>query len=201
MKKKLFLAVLLLVSSTTFAQNTSTSQIEKQNTVSSEGFRASLLRSDLDAKIKIEYAGKTFTGENENIDTALGVAVGYASLPIQQLGWTANFAYMKLKADDTSVKMGRVDANLAYAFNSLINIKGGLNVSKLSVEDGTIDYKPAVGLQLGFGLQFTKNFGLDVSYVQMRNTIDISADISAEDDTADGTVTLDGSEIALTGTF
>ena len=197
MNKKLFLAALLLVSSTSFAQNTSTSQIENRNAVSSEGFRVSLLRSDLDAKAKIELDSRTVTGDKIEIDRAMGVAIGYASLPIQQLGWTANLAYMELKEDDVKIKVARIDANLAYAFDSLINIKGGLNVSELRLDNETLDYKPAVGLQVGVGLQFTKNFGLDLNYVSMRNT----AEIPVGSKTADMTVTLDGPELALTGTF
>ena len=197
MNKKLFLAALLLVSSTSFAQNTSTSQIENRNAVSSEGFRVSLLRSDLDAKAKIELDSRTVTGDKIEIDRAMGVAIGYASLPIQQLGWTANLAYMELKEDDVKIKVARIDANLAYAFDSLINIKGGLNVSDLRVKNSDVNYKPAVGLQAGIGLQITKNFGLDLSYVNMRNT----AEIPVGSKTADVTVTLDGPELALTGTF
>ena len=197
MNKKLFLAALLLVSSTTFAQNTSVSQIENRNKVSSEGFRVSLLRSDLDAQAKVELDGRTIKGDMIEIDRTMGVAIGYASLPIQQLGWTANLAYMELKAEDVKVKMARIDANLAYAFDSLINIKGGLNVSDLRVKNSDVNYKPAVGLQAGIGLQITKNFGLDLSYVNMRNT----AEIPVGSKTADVTVTLDGPELALTGTF
>ena len=200
MNKKLFLAALLLISSTAFAQNTSVSQIEKRNTVSSEGFRVSLLRSNLSYKYKGNFFGVDFN-ETFKVDRTVGLSLGYVSFPVQQIGWSTNAAIMELKNEST-VKVWRADGNLGYAFNPNVLVKAGLNLSNMRNKEADATYKPNIGAQAGFGFQFNKNLGLDLSYVIMRQTIvgDITTNgVKTGELEIDGT--LSGTELALTGTF
>lgn len=127
------------------------------------------------------------------MDSALGLSLGYASLPVQELGWTSNFTYMDIKNEGTTTGAVRADGNLAYAFNKTANIKGGLNLSKLTSGSNSNKLNPALGFQSGLGVQLTKNFGLDVGYTEMNQSgsIDgVSVDLKEK-----------GMEIGVNGTF
>ncbi len=202
MNKKLFLAALFLVSSTTaFAQNTSVSQIEKSTAVSSEGFRVSLLRSNLSMKINADY-GDEKVNETYKIDQTVGLSLGYVSLPIQQLGWTASLAALQLAVDEDELSMLRADGNVGYAINSYFNIKAGLNISNIKTNDSEASFKPDIGTQAGIGFQFNKNFGLDINYVITKQFVTVEKKFNnVVSGKSRFTPEQTGTEIALTGTF
>lgn len=179
-----------LVASMSFAQNTSTAQMPAQES-SSKGFRVSIVKPMLEAEIKASGYGASVSN-SEKLDEALGVAVGYANLPVQALGWTANLTHMDIKNDGTNGSMLRVDGNAAYAFTNYVNVKGGLNLSKLT-SSSDIEFTPAIGFQASVGYQVTKNFGLDLGYTQMNQ--------KAEEQGVDVTFKVSGLEIGLNGTF
>ncbi len=91
------------------------------------------------------------------MDECLGVSAGYVFLPIQSLGFTTALTYLDLKEDSATVGFIRIDGSLAYAFNSLVNIKGGANLSKFT-SGGILaeELSPALGLQASLGFQITK---------------------------------------------
>jgi hypothetical protein len=180
-----------LVASMSFAQSTSTANMPIPESDSVHGFRVSLLRPVLEVEIKAKFASGSDSSKGK-IDDSLGFALGYASLPVQSLGWTANLAYLSLKNDGEEAPMLRADANVAYAFTSLVNVKGGLNLSQFTKEESN-DFKPAIGLQANVGFQVTKNFGIDLGYTQMNQTADVSgATIELKES---------GFEVGVNGTF
>jgi len=170
MKTKItvFLAM-ALVASSSFAQNTSTAEMPTNDGISSKGFRIGIVKPMLDADLKASYQGQSFSNK-EKLDEALGFSLGYASLPVQELGWTANATYMDIKNEGSSTGLARIDGNLAYAFTSIINIKGGLNVSKLTSGENHDKINAGIGFQGGVGVQLTRNFGLDLGYTQMNQS-------------------------------
>jgi hypothetical protein len=180
-----------LVASMSFAQSTSTATMPNQDADSVRGFRVSVVKPVLEVELKVN-AGSGSNSNKENLEDSLGFALGYASLPVQSLGWTANLAYLSLKAEGSEVPMLRADVNVGYAFTSLVNVKGGLNLSKFTKDDYN-DFKTAIGLQANVGFQITRNFGLDLGYTQMNQTAEFDA----------GTVDLklSGFEVGLNGTF
>ena len=89
MNKQLLVAAVLLLSTTAFGQNTSVSQIERPTAISSEGFRVSLLRSDLSFTAEGNFFGENFKMTTQ-IDRTIGLSLGYVSLPIEQIGWTTS---------------------------------------------------------------------------------------------------------------
>lgn len=179
-----------LVASMALAQNTSTATMPYGNSAA-QGIRVSLVKSMLDAEVKASAGGQTFSVK-DTLDQAHGLSVGYASLPVQAIGWTANVTYFEIKNDDSNGNIIRADGNAAYAISSLVNFKGGLNLSKMTGE-GTEDFKPAVGLQASVGFQITKNFGLDLGYTQMNQT--------ADQDGVDVKFKMSGFEVGVNGTF
>lgn len=182
-----------LFATSSFAQMSSRTEMNLQDRYSANGFRVSLVRPILSVDFKAQFQGREVTFE-ENLDDTLGLSVGYASLPVQELGFTANAAYLQVREDsNTDTSILRVDGNLAYALSSMVNFKGGLNVSNLRVKDGGDRVQPGLGLQASAGFQFTRNFGLDVGYVVMNqksssNGIDFQYQES-------------GPELSLNGTF
>lgn len=189
MKTKItvFLAM-VLVASASFAQNSSTAKMPTDDRISSKGFRMGIVKLMLDADFKVSIPGKSFN-EKGKLPEALGFSLGYASLPVQDLGWTTNTTFMH--AD--GVGFARIDGNLAYAFTSIVNVKGGLNVSQL-ISGTTFEKRNAgIGFQGGVGVQLTKNFGLDLGYTQMNQSNSLGGySVDAK---------LAGVEIGLNGTF
>lgn len=180
-----------LMASMSLAQTSSVGKMPKQDGISSKGFRVSLVRPMLEAEFKIQGSGQSFTSKSK-IKDSIGLAVGYVSLPVQSIGWTGNLAYMDLKDEGDNVNMLRADGNVAYAFTNLVNVKGGLNLTKFTSENAK-DYRPAIGLQASVGFQATKNFGIDFGYTQMNQTLD--------NEFADVKLKMSGFEIAVNGTF
>ncbi|PWU13465.1 MAG: hypothetical protein C5B49_14730 [Bdellovibrio sp.] len=103
----------------------------------------------------------------------IGVSIGYAYLPVQQVGFTSNFSYLRLTNQSTrgSGGMWRVDGNVGTAINSIFNVKGGVNLSNLPDEPIKLD--PALGFQASVGVQATRNVGFDLAYVQTAQSISI----------------------------
>lgn len=180
-----------LMASLAFAQNTSTTKMPKYDGISSKGFRVSILKPMLEMELKAKSGNLSGT-DKINVNDTLGLAVGYASLPVQAFGWTANLAYLELKEGGDRINMYRADGNVAYAFTKFVNAKGGLNLSKFTSKNFE-KLDPAIGLQASVGFQATRNFGVDLGYVMMnqKKTID---DVNYN-------LKESGFEIALNGTF
>ncbi|MBX7231332.1 MAG: hypothetical protein K1X29_04510 [Bdellovibrionales bacterium] len=191
MKTKItVLLATVLVASTSFAQNTLTAKMPTNDGISSKGFRIGVVKPMLEADYKLSYQGQHLEIE-ENLE-ALGFSLGYASLPVQELGWTTNATYMDIKSEGGSVGLARIDGNLAYAFTSIINVKGGLNVSKFTSREIS-KYDAGIGFQGGVGVQITKNFGLDLGYTQMNQSDSVNGvKVNLKES---------GVEIGLNGTF
>jgi hypothetical protein len=171
MKKQIAVTMALaLFAGTSFAQidsslNTST----YRSGYSSEGVRVSILKPNYEFTGKVKFAGDSFEG-TATPDSIWGVAVGYAQLPIQELGWTANLGMLEEKTDDVSMNMLRVDGNLAFAFNQFLNIKGGINIMKITTGKGTENLNAGIGYQASLGLQLTKNLGIDLGYSEVNTS-------------------------------
>ncbi len=197
-----FLAMALMASGA-WAQTTSQTKASVEEATSVQGFRISLLRPHLDAKSKADYKGNHIE-ESLKIDSTIGLALGYAKLPVRELGWTTNLAMMEFTAEDEKVNFVRADGNLAYAFNGLFNMKGGLNAQKYISGRGVKDFGVGIGFQAGVGFQVNRNFGLEIGYTDMNSSgrtpvYQVSTD--REIDRADMAVKLSGIEIGLNATF
>ncbi|MNJ94702.1 hypothetical protein D3C87_124040 [compost metagenome] len=193
------LVAMTLLASVSLAQDTTSSRMAMPEIYSSKGIRVSLLRPTIDMKGKGKMEGKTvnLTGKVEDV---LGLGVGYANLPVGQVGWTGNVTYLKPATGDAGMLRG--DGNVAYAFTQFVNVKGGLNVMKVIGGSFAENYTPGIGGQASVGLQLTRNFGLDLSYVMMRNglKLPVSPGSSSKILTVDD-LEFAGVEIGLNGTF
>lgn len=201
MKKHIIrLLAIALFTSASYGQNTTTAEIPSKVDTSSSGFRISLTKPVLDAKVKFKFQGFNID-DNIKMDSTNGFAIGYANLPIEELGWTTNLGFMETKKD-SSANIIRVDGNLAYTFSEYINLKGGLNIAKFTSGAGVKELNEGVGLQTSIGLQITKNVGIDIGYTQMNmaGKTPVTSN-GVEVGKGDYEIKLSGLEIGLNGTF
>ncbi len=206
MKIKLGLVGFVLAgASVCFAQNynmsTSTppSRSSRDTSISSEGFRVTLVKSMLDVNSTVSSSGSN-SNSSLRIDDTTGFSLGYISLPAQSVGWFLDASYLELKAQNYTVPLGRVDGGMAYAFDRFVHIKGGLNLSQYTKKYGSLKYSPGLGGMLALGLQFNQHFGLDIGYAEMHQTGTYN---STEASNTDFKVydKFAGLEVGLTGTF
>lgn len=139
--------------------------------VSSRGVRVSLLKPTLDFDVKLSGRGRSNSGK-ESFDNATGASVGYVYLPVGQLGFTTGVAHVSVTEGGSSAGLTRLEGNLAYAFTSKVNAKGGLNLSKFTSAPNSMltDLETGLGAQAGLGLQMTRNLGIDLMYSQMNQS-------------------------------
>lgn len=184
-------ALLIFASTNVFAQGQSRTKALDDG-YSAKGVRVSFLKPDLELKVKATYEESSFSGSNKLEDT-LGVGVGYAFLPVQNLGWTTNFSYIQFKDSRDTAHFLRLDGNLAYTFTDVLNLKGGVNVSKIGGAGDADKITPGIGFQASLGVQATRNFGIDFGYTQMKQ--------AGSDDGIKWTLEEAGFELGLNGTF
>lgn len=193
MKKQISMVlVTALLASTSFGQSSTAQAPVAEDGISSKGFRVALVKPMLSADITASRQGRSGSASG-TLDSALGFSLGYASLPVQELGWTSNLTYMDIKDEGGTAGAVRLDGNLAYAFTPIANFKCGLNFSKLTSGTTFSSLNPGIGFQGGLGIQITKNFGFDVGYTEMNQSgsIDgIQFDVKEK-----------GMEIGVNGTF
>ena len=184
--------------SSNYPTERSSTSVSQVSPVSSQGVRVSILGAALNFEMTASAFGHT-TSYVTPMDNASGFSLGYAYLPLRTLGFTTNLSYLALTKDSESINFGRLDGNMTYAFNRTFNLQGGANISRItSGGDGSFSkLSPGLGGQIGLGAQLTKNFGLDLMYVQMNQAGNIEI--------IGGTVKMatqeSGAELNLSGTF
>ncbi|MBC7752904.1 MAG: hypothetical protein H7Z71_01620 [Moraxellaceae bacterium] len=188
---------LVIMSSTVFAQNTSTTKMTETNSVSSQGIRFGVVKSTLDASSESSSKGSAKQQNSTKVDETYGLSMGYASLPLESIGWTANVTFLRLTIGNSVADIARIDGNLAYAFNKYIHLKGGLNGSKFTRGDSVVELDAGLGGQLSLGLQFDQNFGLDVGYTELHQSGQIDTGFS----NLKVETKLSGLEVGLHATF
>jgi hypothetical protein len=170
---------------------------------SAKGFRIALVKPFLDWEAETKADSFTIKSDGE-FEKEVGFSVGFAYLPIRSIGFTVNASYLSFndQGDSDKIHLLRADGNVGYAFNEILSLKGGLNISDFTNSELN-EYKPSIGLQFGTGIQINKNFGFDISYVIMRQTNRSFTDYDEEGTINDPTVNIiqNGLELALHATF
>lgn len=194
---KLQLAAVALMALTTtqaLAQYTSSMTYQQDTTV--EGLRVSFVLPNLKGHFKVSGTVEGIpvnVSDSQSMSDTKGIAIGYANIPVQQIGYLLQGSLLSIPGDEDTVNVLRLEGNGAMGLSSSVFAKAGLNLAKPVSDTGEFDYTPEIGLQAGLGVQVTPNFGLDFTYTQMKMTT------SKYGLTAD--LTISGLEIGLTGTF
>ncbi|PWU14260.1 MAG: hypothetical protein C5B49_13425 [Bdellovibrio sp.] len=138
---------------------------------SSKGFRVAFVKPAL--RFDLQSTNRIVASGSDQVSSALGIALGYASLPVKDLGWTANAALIGGSYQNYLVGLVKIDGNLAYTFNRYVSVKGGINLSRPPIsqfEGYSANFNPGFGYQAGVGVQVTRTVGFDLDYVSMSQT-------------------------------
>lgn len=130
---------------------------------------------------------------SETVKNPLGITIGYAHLPVQELGYTANFGYMNFEQYKEMATLLRLDGNAGYAFTEIVSMKAGLNFSKFTNGRYIKELSPSLGFQISVGFQLSKIFGIDVGYSLLRQSGTID-DVKVQSKVS-------GAELNFNGTF
>lgn len=131
----------------------------------SSGFRLGLVKSMFDGKFEAKQ-GRTSVGvEATDIDHDFGIALGYARIPVQEPGFTSRLLYTQF---NQKVQSLRLEGNGTYGFNEYVHVLAGLNAH--NYVKGVEGAGAGLGFQAGLGVQATKNFGMDLTYVYLQNS-------------------------------
>ncbi len=196
-------STLLLISTNLWAQALTTEPVPPVETskVASQGIRLGFFKSFLE--MELAGPGDSVKG---TLDDTMGLSVGYANLPVQDVGFSSELSYLFVKEDSSSADLIRLDANIAYAFNSNVYLKAGPNISKF-VRGGIIeDLNPSLGFQVGVGGQLSKNIGGEIKFVKMAQSGKIHFDGLNNDqfgaiDSVNVNTDQSGVELGLNATF
>jgi hypothetical protein len=188
------LVSLVFFATNIFAQTSyTTAEDDAPRAVAARGFRVALVKPILDLQVETNTPAGSFLSASDDFNDALGLSVGYASLPVQRLGGLVNLAYFRMTSRDEDIGLARLDASLAYAIVENIYVKGGANVTKFTGNPNLNDADPGIGWQAGAGVQFNPHLGIDVSWVEMNQSLDANA--------ADVDFKESGPEFNVNGTF
>ncbi len=191
----LFCVLILIASVAANAQESRTS-LPSDSESAIDGFRISYVRPYLTIHAREETKG-TLNAEitKDEVEKAEGISLGYAKLPVQEIGWTSAGTFIQLREQGAYYPMARIDGSLAYMFTDNFGLKAGGNVSTFLDNDIVKLVLPSFGYQAHGVIQFTNNFGADIGYTRMSQVGVFSRDGIKTD------FIEDGFEFALTGTF
>lgn len=105
-----------------------------------------------------------------------GVSMGYAYIPVNQVGCVFNLSYL---TNDNSnfYAITRFDLSLASGFTTRFSGKIGLNGSVQTFKDRIEGGSPVAdaGMNVGFGFELNKALGLDLTYMSMNQRVESKA--------------------------
>ena len=147
--------------------------------VVSRGVRVGLVQSLLDVQIDRQGQGQEDLGR---LKQDFGIKVGYANIKTLKPGFLIEGQYTQYDSKNKSLKL---DLNAAIGLSSKFYGFGGINIQNFSETDLVSlsqNTEPGVGFQLGLGAQFTKEFGLGLSFVRINSQATrVYTDLSTEE--------------------
>ena len=213
----LFASVVVLgISSAATAEE---SQSTQPTNVSKSKNLLSFSRSENSVKgLRVAYVKDSFTGNVEattktesgtirikdSADVAhdMGIGAGYVYIPASGFGFRSQLLYNNYTKDTKAL---RLDLSMAYAFNTYTNMYLGVNAHKFTMynkeSESEVVKNILPGGQIGAGIQLTDTFGLDLSYVLIRNSGNLKNANGQSDKNSETNFTAQGLEVGLNATF
>ena len=121
-------------------------------------------------------------------------SLGYVSVPDSGLGFLGGLSLGLDSRFQDRKSYYRLQALGTYTLAEVLHFKAGVNFSGARFEGLPSNLSPGLGVQAGFGLQFTEVYGLDIDYVLMNQSARTSANNFLD-------VQQSGLEIGLNATF
>jgi hypothetical protein len=144
---------------------------------SAKGFRLALLKPSFTTGEMSASGTNVRTGEVTDLATfhageygLAGMSLGYVYLPVNAVGWSGSFVYATKSESGDRLNVMKLDGNIGFALNKYVSIKAGPNVVYLNgngSEGLSRQYRPSLGWQISTGIQFNRNIGLDLSWLNM----------------------------------
>lgn len=201
--KNQILALIIALTSSTFAfaqasqtQTISTEAPAVESAPKTEGIRVSLFKPLLSAEAKTRGGNLSTQSASEKINNSLGLSIGYANMPLQQLGYSSYMSYLSLNNEASNASALRLEGNATYSeyvYTRLVNFKGGLNISKFVSGEFLKDQEPSVGGQVSASVNVYKDMAIELGYTIMRQSKNVNG--------VDVDTKQSGLEIGLNGTF
>ena len=158
------------------------------------GFRVAVLRPSLKYRFEAESEGRK-AHNSEFIDETWGLSAGYAYIPVRRLGFVGSVASMELEESGQTLNLARAEGNIAYAFNNIIYIRGGLNFSGYTSREWNDLFNPSFGVQAAGGVQINRYIGAELGFTIMNQTGE------AFQDRVDLNTRVSGLDLSLHATF
>ncbi len=164
-----------------------------------QGVRVALVKSFFDAEV--DFGDFSSSGD---ADQEYGFALGYAYIPVDDLGFILNSVY---NFYDDEIENFRFEASVSYAASDILYIFGGFNTStytalfsnQTDLLGNRLDWSSEFGLgyQLGIGIQATDRLGISLAYYETNSAVQIeSSALNLDTD-----LQMDGLELQLNATF
>jgi len=191
----------LTISSGVMAQpiETVTSATVNQSTREtwSRGWRVSLLKplamelsqtGDFDVGTTYDQRGfpsgsvAGFSESGKGYPEVFGLGVGYESLAVREAGWIVEVGLMQMRSPRRSSDntLLRLEGDFAYSVSRQLYAKAGANLSTMtSLDDRHSAFEKSggdfgLGFQVGLGYRLGRNFGIEVAYLEMSQTVELS---------------------------
>lgn len=205
--KTLLIAVLSVFTVSAFGQSISTQlETDAPAVKASTGVRVSIIKPMFEQRYSSFFpqTGGTKKRTLGSEQDSFGLAIGWADIPVRELGWSMNLAYIDLGDGDKNQKteggleveadgLARADFNFAYGFTSKFTGRIGANVAKFTQGEVGRELAAGLGAQGSLGFQLTKELGIEAGYSAMT--------VGGNNKGGRRTGTISGAEVALTGTF
>ena len=183
--------------------NTMVKAFSNPNDSITRGFRFGFTRPQYAASF--DYAiqnGTSVAGDSASpsVNYTNGLKFGYAYLPVQSLGYIADFDYLEVNVEEKSNNIVRLDGSAAFAITYLFNVHAGLNYADL-IGTGASKWDAGYGTQFGVGYQITRNFGFELNYSETRLSTSVPVDQIRPGAFASVDFKLRGYDLNFIGTF
>lgn len=166
---------------------------EKEIGYQAQGFRLGLHVPNFMLIVNSQSPEGSLTVQDFQTDLR-SFSVGYVSIPDSGLGFLGGLSLGMDSRFQDRKSYYRLQAVGTYTLGEVLHFKAGANFSGARFEGLPANLSPGLGVQAGFGIQFTEIYGLDIDYVLMNQTARTSANNFLD-------VQQSGLEIGLNATF
>lgn len=135
----------------------------------SKGIRIAYVKDSLTGTMK-QKLGNSEIKDSADVNHDLGVGIGYVNNPTSGFGFRSQLLMNNYTKDTKGI---RLDLGVSYSVSPMANLFLGINGHKFTSYNGEGDPKSLEeilpGGQIGTNIQFTENFGFDISYLVFGN--------------------------------
>jgi hypothetical protein len=217
MKKHLFISIgiAFLISNAFSAEknkkntpnkiNKTIKKINETNSAIHDGFRIGLITAN--KSMKYEISNSKDSSANSKEGSTVGFNIGYQRIKIQGWSWSSIVSMTSTDRENIPYQNMMLEANTTYGLNKNLYTYIGLNFSKYSSDEKTVndlmeDLGVGFGLQAAIGYQLLKSLSGELKYQSTVHTANYEATYpngQIEDITVD--FTSSAFYIGVTGTF